>query len=313
MVKNFAFLLLWLAVGVKSVLFSQEIKIFTTSDFDLHGNVKSCLVSTDYGKEEYDFDKKGRLQKLVTRYSDHDYDITYYKYRGDELVEKRVENYRDNSFDKNTSLANFYEIDSTGPQRKITEKIISYEKQFLERNEYLYDSINNLSKIIRTDADGVDETLIKIDSVKGETTRSYMLNGVVQKSIRTSERKASNDSIHRVELTKKFLSGIPHTAKEDVFDTRNQLVSSTEYVYDEQKAQLVPEKSVQYTYDDTGALSKTESKIGNGTITKSYIYQFDGRPEGNWIKQIITPDNTYKTRKIAYYEKEAKEELTPEE
>ena len=59
----------------------QEIQIFTLADFDLKENVKFCLVSTDYGKEEYDFNKKGFLTKAVTRYNDTDYDVVYYKYK----------------------------------------------------------------------------------------------------------------------------------------------------------------------------------------------------------------------------------------
>ncbi|MBT8313063.1 MAG: hypothetical protein KJP26_01270, partial [Maribacter sp.] len=81
-------------MGVGSLVQSQEIRIFTTADFDLKGPVKTCLVSTKYGKETYDFDKEGKLTKSVTRYNDTDYDVTYYKYEGNELIEKRFENYR---------------------------------------------------------------------------------------------------------------------------------------------------------------------------------------------------------------------------
>lgn len=312
MTKSWASIFLGLIMGMSSVLHSQEIKIFTTTDFDLRGNVKSCLVSTDYGKEEYSFDNTGRLTKSVTRYSDHDYDVTHYKYQGDELIEKRVENYRDNVFEESTSLASFYEIDSVGPQRTVTEKIVSYDKQFLERNEYRYDSINNLTKIVRTYTDGIDETNVTRDSIKEGVLKTFTLNGVIQKSIRTSERRAVNDSLLRVELTTNFLMGTPNKATENTFNGLDRLVESIEYGYDVEKKQLVPEESVEYTYDDTGALTQTVSTVGNGAVTKTYIYQFDGSPHGNWIKQIITPDNTYKTRKIAYFELPSTEGTTPE-
>ena len=58
-----------------------------------------------------------------------DYDKTYYKYTHGELKEKRFENYRDGEFFSATSIANFYEID-TSLNRKITEKIMSYDKEF---------------------------------------------------------------------------------------------------------------------------------------------------------------------------------------
>src|SRR5690606_517432 len=102
MVKNYnsTFIyMFWLFESLVSHgLSAQEIKIFSIGDFDLKGAVKSCLVITDYGKEEYDFNEDGLLTKAVTRYSDSDYDITLYKLNGKELSEKRVENYRDGSF-----------------------------------------------------------------------------------------------------------------------------------------------------------------------------------------------------------------------
>ena len=305
MVKKCALLILFL-LGMQSDSFSQEIKMFTLADFDLRGNVKSCLVRTDYGKEEFDFDKDGRLTKSVTRYNEQDYDITRYLYENGELIEKRVENYRDNIFDKSISIANFYTIDSL-PERKITEEIISYTKEFLEQNEYHYDSDGNLIKIVHTDNDGVDETLVGYETVNGETTQTFTLNGVVQESVRTSSRKTVNDLVEKIVLTKKFLEGTPYAATENVFDANQKLLSQTEFKYDEEIKQLAATKTINYTYDPQGALARTETKIGNSLATKTYIYQFDKGQEGenaNWIKQIITPENTYSTRRVKYYQME---------
>ena len=307
MVKKITLLTLFL-LGLHSVLLSQEIKMFTLADFDLHGSVKSCLVRTDYGKEEYDFDKDGRLTKSVTRYSDQDYDITRYSYNNGELIEKRVENYRDNIFDKSISIANFYTIDSL-PERRVTEKIITYAKEFLEQNEYYYDANGNLRKIVHTDNDGVDETLVTYETVNGETTKTFTLNGVVQESVRTSSRKTLNDSTEQIVLTKKFLEGTPYLATEKIYDAAQKLVVQTEFEYDEKIKQLAPKKVINYTYDSQGALARTETKIGNSLATKTYIYQFDKGQAGedpNWIKQIITPENTYSTRRVKYYQ------MTPE-
>lgn len=60
-------------------LTAQEFKIFNVEDFELRGPVKTCLVITDYGREEYQFDQEGRLTKLVTKYNESDYEITLYK------------------------------------------------------------------------------------------------------------------------------------------------------------------------------------------------------------------------------------------
>ena len=159
-----------LGMALPTELRAQEIKVFSVQDFDLNGPVKSCLVATDYGKEEYTFNEEGLLTKAVTRYNDTDYDITIYKLDGPVLLEKRVENYRDGIFVKNTSIANFYELDTT-ESKKITEKIISYNKEFLDQYEYNYGEGGKLSTIKRINDSGIDETALKYEVYKGELTK----------------------------------------------------------------------------------------------------------------------------------------------
>src|SRR5690606_14199878 len=89
-------------------LHSQEIQIFNTGDFDLKGKVKSCLVITPYGRETFEFSPEGLLTKTVTQYNEQDQDIAYYLFRDGELVEKRMESYKNNILDEATSMANFY-------------------------------------------------------------------------------------------------------------------------------------------------------------------------------------------------------------
>ncbi len=291
-------------LGMVSLVQSQEIKIFTTSDFDLNGPVKSCLVSTKYGKEAYDFNRQGMLTKSVTRYNDTDYDVTYYKYEGVELIEKRFENYRNDVFDSSTSYANFYVID-TIPVRKVTEKIITYDKEFLDRYEYLYNADGILVKIIRTNNDGNDETLIEYTDYKGEQTQTNSLNGTILKSVRNSTKIAKNKSQQRIVLTKKFLEGEPHTASEEIFNSEEKLISETRFIQDPKKKQFAPNEVISYEYDERGMLIKSISKLGKVVDIKEFIYQFDKGDEGNWIKEIITPENSYTTRKISYYEAEA--------
>src|SRR5690606_8370659 len=146
-------LLFFLALG----LHDQEIQLLALEDFDLKGRVKSCLVVTPYGRETFEFNPDGLLTKAITRYNDLDQDITDYKFVGGELVERRTESYKNDVLDESTSMANFYTIDTTGP-RKVTEKIISYDKQFLEKQEYQYDDRNRLTRIMTSNVDGVDET-----------------------------------------------------------------------------------------------------------------------------------------------------------
>lgn len=282
---------------------SQEIKIFTTADFDLKGPVKSCLVSTKYGKEAYDFNTDGKLVKSVTQFNDEDYDVTYYKFTQGELIEKRFESYRNNVFESSTSYANFYEID-TVPVRKVTEKIITYDKEFLDRYQYFYNADDILVKIVRTNNNGSDETLIEYTDYKGEQTQTNSLNGTILKSVRKSTKMDRNKVKRLVVLTKKFLEGEPLSALEAIYDEQGKLLFETKFEQDPKKNQFAPHETISYTYDDNGMLVKTESKTGNTISVKEFVYQFDNGETGNWIKEIITPDNTYTTRKISYYEKE---------
>src|SRR6056297_3029844 len=120
MIKKIIYIFLLGSLALPSFSLAQEVKIFTLADFDLKDSVKTCLVSTKYRKEEYDFNRKGLLTKSVTRYSDTDYDVVYYKYKDSMLLEKRSETYRDNKFDPSTSIAHFFELDTT-ENRQVTE------------------------------------------------------------------------------------------------------------------------------------------------------------------------------------------------
>lgn len=283
--------------------FTQEPQIFTLKDFDLRGNVKSCLVITDYGKEEFEFNREDLLTKNVTRYNDSDYDITYYKYAGGQLMEKRDEIYREGEFDKQTSIAHFYEVDTSGT-KKVSEKIISYSGDVLDIYEYSYDEDGNLVKIIRSNNKGLDETNIEYNTYQGETTITYLLNGVLLKSIRTSFRKNRKGAKEKIVLTKGFIEGVPDSAQEKIYDTEDKLISLKEFNYDEIKKSFVANKSINYTYDDTGLLSREVEKNDKSVNTKDYIYQFDGTEDGNWVKKIITPKNLFTTRSISYYKDE---------
>ena len=305
MVKNYISTFLGIFLGILTVLnaqslYSQEINIFKYTDFDLKGPVKSCLVITDYGKEEFEFNEEGLLTKAITRYNDDDYDITIYKYAKEELKEKRFENYRDGVFDRNTSIANIYTIDTT-VNKKITEKIVSYNKEFLDQYEYYYDKDDQLVKITRTSNDGIDETLVEYTSVKGEQTASYFLNSVLLKTVRIKETKSNTNTTRKIKLVTDFLDGEPNMAKEEIFNSKNKLISETKMVFDKKANKLVPKETKTYTYNEAGMLIELRTKIGQGVSLKKYVYQFDNTKSGNWVKQIITPDNTYISRKIKYF------------
>ena len=307
MLKKYLILFLFANISAVPFLYGQEIKIFKVEDFDLRGNVESCLVITDYGKEEYYFDSTGRLTKSVTRYNDTDYEVTYYKYINNELKERRVENYRNNSFDSATSLANFYIPDSTA-NRKITEKIVSYEKELLEQNVYFYDEEEKLTRIAHTDTNGTDENTFAYSESDNGTIVTQKRNGVVSETIQTIFGVSKSDSLQKKVLTQKYLDGQLYTKTVEVFDGNEKLLSYSSALYDSSTEKWIPQEDLTYSYAENGVLAHIKSKRMGFTTTKEYIYQFDGTEANNWVKEIVTPDNTYTTRRINYYELPAKEE-----
>ncbi len=307
MKKHYTISLLFLFFQIVGI-WSQEVQIFKVEDFDLKGRVKSCLVTTDYGKELFEFDKNGVLTKTITQYNDTDQDITYYKYDDGELVEKRMESYKNNVLDESTSMANFYEVDTVPNRKKVIEKIISYDKQFLEQQQYHYDEEGKLARIISSNGEGVDETTFEYVQVKNEHTVSTFTNGILQKAVRTSTKKGPNGT-QEVILTKEYIDGEPNTATEEVFNSTGKLVTSEDFLYDAAGKEFVSQKKRFYHYTD-GVLSKVVKKTVNTESTDKYIFQFDNHIPRNWVKKIVTPDNSYTTRKIEYYEEETPEETS---
>ena len=280
MVKNYVALLFFNLVFL-AVLRSQDIQIFKVQDFDLKGKVKSCLVITDYGKESFEFNRDGMLVKTITQYNDTDQDITYYKYNNNELLEKRMESYKNNILDASTSMANFYSVDSL-PEKKVLEKIISYDKEFLEQQEYVYDAKGKLMKITTSNEDGVDETTVENTPYKNELNTSYFINSVLEKSIRTSERKGKT-GVQNVVLTKEYIDGDPNTAVEEIFNVNERLISKEFFRYSTTEKRFVQEKKLFYTYGEDGMLDKITSKTATSQSVKEYIFQFDSNKVNNWI------------------------------
>ncbi|WP_431123793.1 hypothetical protein [Flagellimonas flava] len=297
MIKKY--LIVFILLTAHYGMFSQDLQMLKVQDFDLRGKVKSCLVITDYGKELFEFDEEGFLIRTITQYNETDQDITLYKYEEGHLVEKRMESYKDNILDAATSMVNFYTRDSLQPG-KLFERIVSYDKEFLEQQEYLFDEEERLVKIITSNAEGVDECTVEYVPYKNELTTSYFGNGILEKSIRTSEKKMAMGS-QRIVLTKEFIGGEPNKATEEIFNANGKLDSEEFFHFNEVQKKFESERKLIYTYDAEGMLEKVTTRTSNSESVKEYIHQFDSNPDKNWIKQIITPDNTYSTRRITYF------------
>ena len=293
-----------LFIVLVSKLSAQEIEIFKVSDFDLRGNVKTCLVITDYGKEEYHFDQQGRLTKSVTIFSDSDYETTHYKYKNGLISERRIENYLNDTFDSATSLANFYTLD-TVPERMVTEKIISYDKELLEQNKYYYDDSDRIIRMVRVGTDGTDEITFEYEDTEEGELMTQKLNGVIAKTVETTYGKIDQDSLRQRTLeTKNYLNGELTTRNRRVIGPQEKLLFISSSIYDSSTEKWISQEEINYEYTEEGVLSKSKEKNRGLLSTKEYIYQFDGSEAKNWVKEIITPNNTYKTRRITYYKKE---------
>ena len=282
---------------------SQEIITYDRSDFDLKGPVKSCFVFTKYGQEQYQFNKTGQLVEAATVFGENDSETTYYKYEKAKLVERRVENYVNGVLDKTTSMANFYSYDSI-PQLKIKEKIIGYDRTFVAQFNYRYDSIGQLTRVVRTNTQGRFITLIshQWDSLRTKKSTAYWLDSVPLKQIDSIFLKAAG-TLSQLK-TKEFDNGIPNALELRVFNKKGLEIELHSTIYIEKDALLVPKKasSVRTKYDSNNHPIEQIFERGVVRQTKKNLYQLDGSPYKNWIKKITTPDNTYTTRKIVYFE-----------
>ena len=282
---------------------SQEIITYDRSDFDLKGPVKSCFVFTKYGQEQYQFNKTGQLVEAATVFGENDSETTYYKYEKAKLVERRVENYVNGVLDKTTSMANFYSYDSI-PQLKVKEKIIGYDRTFVAQFNYRYDSIGQLTRVVRTNTQGRFITLIshQWDSLRTKKSTAYWLDSVPLKQIDSIFLKAGG-TLSQLK-TKEFDNGIPNALELRVFNKKGLEIELHSTIYIEKDALLVPKKasSVRTKYDSNNHPIEQIFERGVVRQTKKNLYQLDGSPFKNWIKKITTPDNTYTTRKIVYFE-----------
>ena len=299
MIKKYSILIFFLmSISSFSQVPSEEIKIFTLSDFDLKGKVKKCLVGKKYGKEEYQFDSIGRLQKSITRFNDMDYDLVLYKYQRAELIEKRSESYRNNIFDPTISIGHFFTIDTTS-NKKITEKIISYDNQFLEQYIYQYNAKDILESITTITENGVDLTAITQEVSEGKKVTNFKENKEIIKSTTITNKIAKDSSVSKIVLRKEYLHGAPFRGVEETYDPLGLLVEKKEFGYDETSKDLHVVAQNSYLYSNSGILSEQVIKRGKQVTKSTFIYQNDEK--GNWIREIIIPENTYTTRKIEYY------------
>lgn len=286
------------------ILWSQQLSILTLSDFDLKGPVEKCVVFTKYGQEQYAFNEKGYLISAATIFSKDDSETAYYKYEHDRLVEKRVEVYVNGRLDKSASLASFYSYERT-PNLAIKERIMNYDRVFIDQFQYKYDSIGRLFQQLRTNLEGryIIDISQEWDSLNAVKRLSYLTDSLPVKKV-DSFFKTPKNLINKV-VTTQFAEGAKKSQSIELFNQKKQLIKLQELNYLVQDSLLVPVEKIayDYAYNELGNPVKEVIKKGVTSQTKKLLYQLDGSPYKNWIKKIVTPDNTYTTRRISYFEK----------
>ncbi|MFM1877300.1 MAG: hypothetical protein RLZZ241_166 [Bacteroidota bacterium] len=297
---NYPFVILSFIVVVQGT-YGQQPEAFTRSDFQLRGPVKQLVVKANYGQEQFEFDKLGRLTKSLTRYNETDYDISYYIFSGKILKERRDEVYRDGVCDRQVSIAHIYRRDSI--TNRLYETLSSYDRSITEQIELRFDSLQRLKNVRRAYSEGIDVMEVQHSGTKSSQTERFLSNGVLHKVI----KKIAADSIRpgfRIEYTEHYREGLPVLAMKILTDARGQRQSEASFQFNPTTKGWELQQTVKFTYNADGLIASqtTLSETGKilGPVIK-YIYQMDGAKPSNWVRQVTTPENNIVAREIVYY------------
>lgn len=294
----------------------QGIERFSLKDFDLSGPVKQCDVLTAYGKEEFHFNPDGLLTKVVTRFNENDLDITHYRYDSGQLSVKRDEVYRDGEFDSKTSMAHFYTRDTLETdsllRTVLKERILSYDKELNELNEYYYDKEGRLTRHVHVTEGGIDEIKASYEQAGDTLLVSEYQNDLISAiSKEYPVIRESGDTLVYKQKTE-YLSEVPETRTLEIYDRNGNLQEKRSWKYQQEKGVFSRVETYKYRYNEQGVLKEEIHSAGQQVSRKEYIYQFDNDKRGNWVKQITLPDNAYITRRLTYYPNQGATKNLPE-
>lgn len=283
---------------------SQDIAVLQLDDFDLRGQVKSCTVINSYGKEVFNFDESGRLLSTRTQFSENDTHWVTYTYLNGYLKEKRSEHYVGGELNKEQSIVNLYQIDSLESGVRITEKIISFNKTFLEQIVYTLDKDGRTTSIQKLHADAVDEIQVSRRETKAGSITEYMLNGALQKWIRERFVGEKGEERIREVLTREYFNEEPYLATEEKYASNGTMLSSEQFIYDDSVEKYIPEEKHEFIYSEKNLLKGERITYRNSSSEKQFVFQYDSHTPPNWVKKIVIPDNNYTSRVIEYFKKE---------
>ncbi len=289
---------------------SQELNSITLKDYNLKGKVQHCIVSADYGNEEFYFNQEGVLTKAITRYGEEDYNITVYTIKDKALIQKNIEVYNDGELDKSVSLAHAYEIHINPQGKTITERIVNFKNQLFDTYKYIYDKDNRLIKITRNNDKGINETDIVYETDdKGEVIKEVHLAGVdTVKVIKKLTPKIDHKEGAYEELKAMYANNQPDMA-------HLRFIDSTGKVKFEEKLQAGSKNPYRYysktkktyIYNEHGDIIE-EREFQKGTLLRKSIYEYEYEDFGkdsakpvNWIRKTEKKSNNSVTREIEYF------------
>jgi hypothetical protein len=293
-------LLLFFSLGCLLTTTGQEKSFFTTSDYDLNGQVQTCEVLNDYGREVFTFDRNGRLLRLETLFPGDDRNVTTYRFEEGELTEKRVEYVSNGVVDKSQSFLYSYSTSFEGELMKVEEDIVSYDTRFLEKRVFHYDYLGVLQRIVKSHSDALDE--IRIERRKSGDTLivEKWLNQELQQVDKTYTLQ-ENDGLYKYHYSEDIFQGEPYEAERSRYNAAGKRVEYQKMFYDPGNDRYKTDATHTYTYDEKGALEKEIIQRGAAVYEKEYVFVFDSHKPANWIRKIQMPENAFVSRKITYF------------
>jgi YD repeat-containing protein len=280
---------------------AQEVLIKKREDYQLKGPVKKCTVLTSYGKEVFEFNRKGWLERITSFFNETDYHITNYIYSNSGIKERRIEYYEGGIIDREASIANFYQKDSVS-SKIISENVVDYTGNLIEQKSYVYDSLSRVKTIYKRSPQGRFTTQISYskDSLGSTFITAYYLDSIINKKVFITLPKKNDKEIY-THVTKQFLDSEPVEESFVLINEKDEVTLRETSFYDPEKESWVLNSSIRYRYDSKGKVVEQKTQQGNSLFTQQYTYQVDGTPYSNWIKQIILPNLTYTTRIVEYF------------
>lgn len=297
----------FLTVFISHFSFSQELKILTIKDFNLKGNVKHCIVSAEYGNEEFYFNKKGLVTKNITRYSEEDYSVTTYQYNEGNLIKKNVDVYIGGVLDKNTSLAHFYEIKLTS-KKTIIEKIVNLDGEFIDNYTYDFDKDKRLTKLVIKNDKGISETDVHYKKNKDIESEEIHLVGVdTVKVIKRFSPKIKHNEGDYEQISSMYVNNKPDRAELKFIDSIGRVIYEEKLkagIKNPYRYYSVSKKT--YKYNDNGDVVE-EMDFKKKVLLKKSVYEYeyesiDADSEVvNWVRRVEKYSEDFVTREFQYY------------